>query len=355
MAMTNSLYIVGTDFFEGPGVGHVFIAAITINADGVILYDPSRYHIMNARSHFAPAVFEVHNSPYIIWVADGTGGSGNINIAPITINADGIPSIDSSRIVILHLEESGGSNFTPAAFVFNNSPYIVWTSRAGNIGEAGNINIAPITISTNGEISYDLSRRVYFRETGANAFAVQVFVFNNSPYIVWRKVPPGPINPDQRIYIAPIALNNSNGTISVSQLQVLGEQSAFPFAAFVFNNSPYMIQGTAINIAPITINVSGPSLYISIDSSRRVILPEHSNTFGAQIPIPSGCTAFEFNNTLYIVWIGSGGNIINIAPIAINTNGIISYDPSRKFVIPPFHGPNTRYAISPYSIVNLSS
>ena len=57
----------------------------------------------------------------------------------------------------LHILKSLPSNFAPAVFEFNNSSYIVWIDK---YSETGNINIAPIKINTNGEISIDPSKKI---------------------------------------------------------------------------------------------------------------------------------------------------------------------------------------------------
>jgi hypothetical protein len=351
--MTNSPYVVvWTESWNGAGYpeyGFINIAPIVINANGMISYDPSRkYWTSAARSSFGPALFRVNNSPYLVWTDAQNGGgpgrweNGYINIAPIAINANGAISYDLSRRGVL-----GRSSFSPAVFEFNNTPYIVWTSSHV---DGGLINIAPIAINANGIISYDQSRRVVLPE---RAVVSTVFEFNNLPYIIWTYF-------GEPMFIAPIAIN-ANGAISYDQSRKffldLPGGSGFPFAVFEFNNTPYIIHGGNINIAPIAINANGA---IGIDLSRNYVLPETN----FPIQFYSGCTAFEFNNTPYIVWTSPRGGLgdvhaadisdINIAPIAINANGIISYDPSRKFVLPPL-SPYTSRAISSCSIMSLSS
>ena len=96
MAMTKSPYILWIDFFEGLGDGYIYSAPIAINTNGVISVDSSRILITSEGSNFAPAVFEFNNSPYMVWI-DKYSETGNINIAPITINTNGEISIDPSK------------------------------------------------------------------------------------------------------------------------------------------------------------------------------------------------------------------------------------------------------------------
>jgi hypothetical protein len=113
------------------------------------------------------------------------------------------------------------------------------------------------------------------------------------------------------------------------------------------NNAPYIVwtrtEGDTV-IAPLAINANGTITY---DPAREFLLYPARNS--------SPPAVFQFNNSNYIVWTDGGdfGTNINIAPIAINTNGVISYDASRKLVFPGVNGNaiSPRESVIPATIV----
>src|SRR5215469_8385620 len=142
--MANSPYIVFTNFSqEVPG--YINYIRIAINTSGAISFDNGYISTEGAgplTSYFAPAVIKLNDSSYIVWIEPkggplgaGPTESGYISIAPIAVKKLGeydIISCDISRRLVLHEINTNGvilyeqSNFAPAVFEFNNSPYVVW-------------------------------------------------------------------------------------------------------------------------------------------------------------------------------------------------------------------------------------